>query len=254
MIARPRPLRVAVTRDESADGPLAEALRRRGMEPVSCAVVAEATPIDPAALALAARELESYDWLVVASTRAVTALIEARGGMALPAGLRSAAVGAKSAAALAEHGAVAPLTAEVAGAAALIEALRDADAWSGRRVLLPRAAEGGTELGDALRRLGAEVTDVAAYRTVARPSAEIVSEWAAADADAVVVASPSAARALVGAVGRDGLRALEPVVAIGSTTAMALVALGVMAVVPPRADFESVAELLSRSAQAEGVE
>jgi uroporphyrinogen III methyltransferase/synthase len=190
----------------------------------------------------------------VASVRAVTALIEARGGAPLPAGLRTAAVGARTADALAAHGAVAPLTAESAGAAALIAALRDADSWRARRVLLPRAAEGGRELAEALRRLGAVVDEVAAYRTIERPREEIVSAWAAADADAIVVASPSAARALVGAVGVEGLRALEPVVAIGSTTATVLAGLGVAAVVPPRADFESVAELLSRSTLSGGVE
>jgi uroporphyrinogen-III synthase len=61
----------------------------------------------------------------------------------------------------------------------------------------------------------------------------------------VVVASPSAARALIGAVGAAALRRIEPVVALGSTTAMTLVALGVRAVVPERADFDAVAELLS---------
>ena len=241
----PRPLRVAVTRDESAGGPLSEALRRRGLEPVSCAVVDEAPARDMGALARAARELERYDWLVVASARAVAALAEALGGAPLPAALRTAAVGAKTKAALEAAGAVAPLTAEVAGAAALLEALREAGGWAGKRVLLPRAERGGRELAEGLRSLGARVDEVVAYCTLERAVGEIVSAWTAASPDAVVVASPSAARALVRALGADRLRRLEPVVAIGPATAAALARLGVAAVVPPRADFESVAELAS---------
>ena len=84
-----------------------------------------------------------------------------------------------------------------------------------------------------------------AYRMLERPPDEIVLTWEAARPDAVVVASPSAARALVRAVGADALRRLERVAAIGSTTAMQLVALGVPAVVPARSDFDAVADLLT---------
>ncbi|HET7225894.1 MAG TPA: uroporphyrinogen-III synthase, partial [Candidatus Eisenbacteria bacterium] len=68
--------------------------------------------------------------------------------------------------------------------------------------------------------------------------------WRAAHADAVVVASPSAARALVHAVGAPALAA-PGVIAIGATTAAALAALGVAADVPERADFEGVARRLA---------
>lgn len=241
------PLRVAVTRDEGLDGPLNDALRRRRLVPVSCAVVSEAPAPEPEPLARAARALETYQWLVVASQRGVAALIEAR-GRPLPAGLRTAAVGTTTAMRLVACGAVDPLTAGSSGVAALIEALRTADLWPGRRVLIPCALEGGRELGWALRRLGACVDEVVAYQTRARPQAEIVSAWQAARPEAVVVASPSAARALVGALGADALRRLARVAALGSTTATQLVALGVPAVVPARTDFEAVADLLASPA------
>jgi uroporphyrinogen-III synthase len=247
-------LRVAVTRDEGPDGPLACALRRRGLTPVCCAVVRESDSPEPERLRRAARALDRYDWLVVASARAVDALVAAGATAPLPAALRTAAVGPATAASLVAHGAQAPRVAPQAGAAALVEVLREADAWPGRRVLLPRAANGSPELGAALRHWGAEVEEIAAYGTLERPRDEIVASWQAAAADAVVVASPSAARALVGAVGVASVRRLEPVIAIGPTTAMALVAQGVAAVVPPRADFESLAEFVieiaSRAARA----
>ncbi len=242
---RSQPLRVAVTRDEPSDGALSDALRRAGLEPIGCAVLCEAPAPEPERLARAARELGRYDWLVVASVRAIVALSAARDGEPWPAGPRTAAVGARTAAALIAHGAATPLLAPREGAQPLITALREADDWTQRRVLLPRAREGSHELGIALRNFGARVEEVVAYCTVERAADEILAAWNSASADAVVVASPSAARSLVRAVGPDTLRRLDSVVAIGSTTAMALVSLGVQAVVPPRADFESVAELLS---------
>lgn len=238
------PRRVVVTREEGLDGPLSSALAERGLEAVQCSVVHEVPAPEPELLERAASAVEQRDWLVVASQRAVSALMAARQGRPLPPGLRTAAVGEKTAAALVAAGARSPLTAASAGAASLVAALKDADRWPGRQVLLPRALEGGRELADALRRWGARVEEVIAYCTVARPRAEIVDAWQAARPDAVVVASPSAARALVQALGAESLRRLARVAAMGSTTAMQLVALGVPAMVPARSDFEAVAELL----------
>src|SRR5262245_15329324 len=140
--------RVVVTRDESLDGPLSSALIRRGLEPVACTVVSEVPAPEPEVLERAAASLEKYNWLVVASQRAVTAVMTARHGRPLPPKLRTAAVGERTAAALIAAGAAQPITAESAGAMALIAELRDADRWPGRRVVLPRAFEGGRELAD----------------------------------------------------------------------------------------------------------
>jgi uroporphyrinogen-III synthase len=236
--------RVLVTRDESLNGALSSALIQRGFDPVACGVIANAPTTEPEALERAARSLEQYEWLIVASQRAVAALMAARPGHALPPGLRTAAVGQRSAAALVAAGATAPLTAASAGAVALIAVLRVADRWHGRRVLLPRALHGGRDIAGSLRLQGADVDEVVAYTTVSRPRSQIVAAWEAARPDAAVVASPSAARALVQAVGAERLRRLARVAALGSTTAMQLVALGVPAVVPARADFDAVAELL----------
>ncbi|HEY3215027.1 MAG TPA: uroporphyrinogen-III synthase [Candidatus Eisenbacteria bacterium] len=245
-----QPLRVAVTREEPPDGPLATALHRHGLTPVPCPAIAEAPPPDPEPLRRAALALDEYQWLVVASARAVRALLEARRGRGLPEGLRTAAVGTRTAAALVAAGALDPLTARVAGSEPLVASLRDAEAWPGRRVLLPRALEGGSELGSALRAWRARVDEVVAYRTLERPPDEIATAWRRAAPDAAVVGSPSAARALVRGVGVDELRRVEPLVAIGSPTAMELVGRGVKARVPPRADFEAIAEMLALGSRA----
>jgi len=242
--------RVVVTRDESLDGPLSSALLRRGLEPVACNVVFEVPAPEPEMLERAAASLEHRDWMVVTSQRAVAAVMAARQGRPLPAKLRTAAVGEKTAAALVAAGAASPITAAGAGALALIAQLRDEDHWPGKRVLLPRALEGGRELAVAFKRWGASVDQIVAYCTVARPPAEIVDAWRAACPDAVVVASPSAARALVQALGAECLRRLVRVAAMGPTTAMTLTALGVPAIVPARSDFEAIADLLLGASRA----
>jgi uroporphyrinogen-III synthase len=243
------PLRVAVTRDEPEDGMLTRALREHGLDPVHCPVVAQAPASDPQPLARAAAMLEHYHWLVVASVRAVDALVAARGEGPIPAAVRTAAVGRKTAARLRFHGAAEPLLPEHAGAQSLIEALQHADSWPGRIVLLPRAAEGGREIAESLQGFGAIVDEVIAYRTSAGAPGEIAARWRAVAPEAAVVASPSAARSLVAAVGAPALRALE-LVAIGPTTAAALAELGLTARLPRSPDFECAALLLSEIAAA----
>lgn len=256
--------RVAVTRDEGADGELSRALRSRGLDPVPCAATTTGASPEPERLADAARHLERYDWLIVASRRAVEALFAARderhrvastdgasrtdgghdGAAAAPLALRSAAVGPRTAAALAAHGLRAAFIAPEAGGRALALALREVDRWPGRRCLLPRALEGGRELAEALIEWGAFVDEIVAYQTIARPPAEIVAAWGAAP-DAAVIASPSAARALHAAIGPEALRALRALVAIGPTTRQALADLGLAALLPTRPDFDSAAECVA---------
>ncbi|MBI1796209.1 MAG: uroporphyrinogen-III synthase [Candidatus Eisenbacteria bacterium] len=246
------PLRVAVTRDEGLHGPLAEALRRRGLDPVSCPVCRTVPAPDPEPLRRAAREIGRFHWMVVASPRALAAIMTARSGAPLPVSLRTAAVGAKTAAMLSRAGARSPLVPPTAGAAALIETLHGADEWAERDVLIPRALDGGRDLAASLRRSGAQVAEVVAYRTVTRPAADIARAWRAARPEAVVVASPSAARGLVRALGVDEMRRLACVAAIGATTATQLEALGVPATMSARADLDALADLLALGPHAHG--
>ena len=240
MRSAPRP-RVAVTRDEDLDGPLAQALRGEGLHPVSCQAVKSVPPPALGLVEKAALSLEGYDWLVVASRRAVDAIVQARRGRPLPPTLRTAAVGEITAAALRLAGARRILVGEEAGAAGLLTLLAGAERWHGRSVLLPRAAQGSRAIAEALQALGAQVDEVVAYCTVARSREEIVSGWSRGRPSAAVITSPSAAEAVVDALGAERLRSLDAVVAIGPTTAAALAHLGVPALVSPFADFSSIA-------------
>jgi uroporphyrinogen-III synthase len=237
--------RVAVTRDEPEDGPLARALRAQGLEPLACPAVSTAPPADPSPMQLAAALLGEYDWLVLASARAVRALVTARRGAPWPARLRHAAVGQATARALVAAGVGGPIVTGPGGASGLLEALRAADAWSGRSVLLPRADAGLPTLSRGLRALGARVDEVVAYRTVPVAPASLVRAWHAVSPDAAVVTSPSAAAVLLQALGARALSSLRGVVVIGATTAAPLRAAGVPVVVASATRLASVAEAAS---------
>lgn len=237
-------LRVAVTRDDRADGAMARALEALGFHPVSCAVIREEAAPDDGALALAAASLESYDWIVVSSARAVRAVSAARGARAWPRSLRGGAAGTSTAQALGALGLTHVITGNQGGAEALLAALLRAEEWPGTRVLAPRAAEGRRVVEAGLRAAGAHVDEPIAYRTAAVSAAVIRRRWHRGSPQAAVIASPSAARSLVGALGAGVLRELKCVVAIGPTTAAALRELEVPARVAPAATFEAAAQTL----------
>jgi uroporphyrinogen-III synthase/uroporphyrinogen III methyltransferase/synthase len=97
-------------------------------------------------------------------------------------------------------------------------------------VLLPRPAEGRPELLDGLLAAGADVVAVEAYRTIAAAPETIHSLglWIeGGEVDAVAFASPSAVKAVVGALA-DRAHLLRRVLlaAIGPTTSEALRAAG----------------------------
>lgn len=245
-----RTWRVAVTRDDERGAALASALSTAGLLAVPCPVLVEAPPDDPAALAAAARALDSVDWVVCASVRAVRALRDAAGGV-LPPALRTAAVGPATARAIAAAGTrVPPVLGATDGAEGLWEALACAAQWRGTRVLVLTTPGGRSDLTERLRAAGAVVSAVDAYRMVPRPRGDILDDWLRGAPDAVVVASARAATTLCDAIGADRLRAVA-VAAIGATSAAALDRLGVPCTQPARASFDAVARLLAARQAAE---
>lgn len=230
--ATDRPTRLCITRDVDRAG-------------WSACVVVEPGPLaDPAALALAAARLDTYDWLVCASPRAVTALHERRGTAEWPAALHAAAVGAATARALREAGAVTPpVTGSGDGAASLWTRLAEAAHWPGQRVLVLTTPGGLTVLAHQLTAAGAHVDVVEAYAMQPRVAGAIRADWAVASPDAVVVTSPRSATVLVDAIGPAALTRPR-VVAIGHTTSARLHELGIAHEVAPHADFDRLAPWL----------
>ncbi len=235
--------RVAVTRDEPEDGALSQALSRQGFIACLCPVFEEQAPRDQEPLLNAAEALEDFDLVVFSSARGVRAVARAR-STPWPSSLRTAAVGKRTAGAVARLGVTPPAIVGESDGAAALWAVLAVDPWQGRRVLLPAAAEGLSLIANHLRGAGAVVAEVVAYRMVPRSAEDIRASWTVASPDAVVVASPAVAQGLVGALGVERLRRLAAVAAIGPTTSAALTMAGIIHQVSPRADFEAVSQLL----------
>jgi uroporphyrinogen III methyltransferase/synthase len=193
---------VLVTRPGGESDPLVQALRQRGYR------VHAVPTVQTEAVVLDLRSLASYDWVVFTSARGVDALAE------LPTGPRFAAVGPETAKALRARGVEPAYVPATADGANLGTKLPDIE---GKRVALVRASAADTDLPDILRRRGAIIEELTAYRTVEEPrgSARLL-RTALADPDlrAVVFASGSAARGFIGLGGTVQL----PAITIGART------------------------------------
>lgn len=196
--------------------------------PTPVTATAPASAEDRALLAAACRGA-TFDWVLVASARAVAPLVEAGG----PGAAKMMAVGAATADALAARG----ISAEINGgtAAAAAEALI---ARGARRVLVPRAADGRDDALDLLDAAGVETVPVTAYRTIPRAAEDeqlAIGLDLIAHRKAAVIAlfAPSQVAALADLLAARGeaLRAIESAVvaAIGPTTATALAEHGIRA-------------------------
>lgn len=249
---------IVVTRPAGGPDALSDRLRELGAAVRELPAIELAPPRDPGPLDAALRSLERFDWVAFASATAVERVVGRLAALGLPAAAlasrRLAAVGPATAARLEAALRAPDLVPPAATGAALAEAL--APAVRGRRVLLPRPAEGRPELLEGLAAAGAEVTAVEAYRTEAVPPARLapLRGWLeAGEVDAVAFASPSAVRAVLAALDAEGGRLLGRalVAAIGPATADALRAAGLAPVlVPDRHTGPDLADAIARGLDA----
>ncbi len=182
--------RVLVVRPAAQGAASAEILRAAGAEPVLVPLIELRPPEDGgAALADAARRLGEYDWLICTSANGADRLLRALGDEAAPTGLRLAAIGPATAAALAAGGMTVSLVPEQYVAEGLLEVF-DPPAGGDGRVLLVRAAVARDVLPEGLRAMGWSVDIVAAYRAEPR-TLDAGEHAAAATCDTVVFTSPS---------------------------------------------------------------
>ena len=161
--------RVVVTRAADQAGSLSDALRRMGAQVVELPVVAFAPPEDWSGVDAATASLEKYDWLVFTSANGVRAFFERakQTGASLDnIRARVCAVGPATAAAAENHGLAVHLMPHDFVGEALAEALSE-QGIAGQRILWVRAAIARDSVPEVLRKAGAEVDSVAAYRTIA---------------------------------------------------------------------------------------
>ena len=256
--ANREPKRVVVTRSEASDGPLSSELRNLGL-PVLLwpAVTVEMTEPGPLEAALA--EIDSFQWIVFASRHAVAAVT---GVMATPpAGVRVAAVGQATAQVLRQRGWTVDLLPSESNAAALVDAFAaegSLDIATHTRILYPASSRALPTIAAGLRQLGAEVIQVEAYRTESSNALDVEDcrSWISRGSiGAVTFASPSAVGELEHALGKDDfdrLLSAAAAVAIGPTTARALIERGHTPALAESATLQGLAQTTHRLLQTRG--
>jgi uroporphyrinogen-III synthase len=160
---------IAVTRAEQQLGAARRLFATAGATVVDLPALVIGPPDDWGPLDDALADLDQFHWILFSSANGVEALqrrLIRRGGSLAhrPAGVKIAAVGRKTAAALEALGATADFVPPDFIAESLVEHF-PVSGW-GQRLLLPRVQSGGrTLLAEAFAEAGARVVEVAAYES-----------------------------------------------------------------------------------------
>lgn len=227
--------RIVITRSAAQSEAIARELTARGATPVVLPLVTFVEPEDFAPLDAAIADMERFDWMILTSAQAVRSLVKRCGDLKremirAESKVKIACVGPVSAEAAREAGCSVEYVAETHSGEGLAEEL--GSRVDGAKVLLPRSDRANPDLPAALKRHGAEVSEVIAYRTL-RPSAvdeKNRSQIVDGAADAVLFFSPSAVQHFAELCGSEQLRALQDrlaITAVGPVTANALRLAGV---------------------------
>jgi len=247
--------RVLVPRTKEQAGTLSQRLRGYGAVPEEVPTISVEPPRNPLQMDKAVRGLVEgrYEWIAFTSVNAVKAVREKFEEYGLDArafsGLKIAAVGDKTAQAIAAWGLRADLVPSgEQSAAGLLEDWPEYDELLDpiNRVFLPRADIATENLVAGLVDLGWECDDVTAYRTVRAtpPPAPTRDAIKSGKFDAVVFTSSSTVRNLVGIAGKPHPSTIIAV--IGPATAKTAEEHGLRVdVLAPKPDVEELVDALA---------
>jgi uroporphyrinogen III methyltransferase/synthase len=218
---------IVVTRAAAQAQRFTQLLETAGARVIEAPAIVIGPPASWEPLDAALRALATFQWLVFTSVNGVTMVDRRLTALGLTwsaiVGRRVAAIGPATADALREHGVRVDIVPAEYRAEGLVERLRGLLA-AGDRVLLPRAAQTRDVLVTALRALGADVVEVAAYATRRAESntARLAEALGAGDVDAVTFTSSSTARnfaEMFSEAERRAWRGRVAIAAIGPITA-----------------------------------
>jgi uroporphyrinogen III methyltransferase/synthase len=247
--------RVLVPRTKADAAAVSERLREHGAVPEEVPTIAVEPPRTPQQMDRAVRGLVTgrYQWVAFTSVNAVRAVREKFDEYGLDArafaGVKVAAVGDQTAAALGDFGIIPDLVPEGEQSGQGLAA-----AWPPyddvldpiNRVLLPRADIATEHLVARLTELGWEAEDVTAYRTVraAPPPAPIREAIKGGGFDAVLFTSSSTVRNLVGIAGKP--HAVTVIAVIGPQTAKTAAEFGLRVdVMAPKPSMTALVDALA---------
>lgn len=244
-----RPLfgrRVLVTRAREQAAELVDRLVALGAEAIEAPVIRIAPPEDRGPLLQAAAAPDAFDWIIFTSVNAVDAfmkaLLDGDRDVRMLKGPRLCTVGPGTADKLAHYGIKVDLVPDEHRAEGIVQAIANTGPLDGLRVLLPRADIGREVIADELRRAGAVVTDVVAYRTVAEETLrdndpDVYGLLLEGRLDVVTFASASAVRSFARIYGPEQAADLlkhTVVAVIGPSTAEAARQLAIPITIQPQ--------------------
>jgi uroporphyrinogen III methyltransferase/synthase len=226
-------VRILITRSKTENQTLSGKLRALGAITVELPTIAVVPPENMEPLDQSIRMLSKYDWVIFTSRNGVQFFEERMAAVGQSADrlheVKVAAIGPATAAALESLGKRPDYVPEEFLSEQIAYGLGD---LKGKRILLPRADIASKNLPEQLRKQGASVEEVVAYRTVAPEdlSLDRLQMILKQGVDVVTFTSPSTVRNLAHLANADGLGALlkgVKVACIGPVTADAAKALGV---------------------------
>jgi uroporphyrinogen III methyltransferase/synthase len=243
-----RPLfgkRILVTRPREQAADFVSLLQALGADPIEAPMIRIAPPVDFAPLDEACASLDRFDWVVFTSGNAVDAFMGRL--LASPADVRAlgsvrlCAIGAGTAERFTRFGIKVDLIPAESRAEGVVQALLEQGEVAGVRFLIPRADIGRDVIAEELRKRGAEIADVVAYRTVAIDperdgEPDVYRMLLDHQIDVVTFTSPSSVRSfaeLYGAEAAADLLHTTTVAAIGPVTAEAAAQLGIACTIVP---------------------
>jgi uroporphyrinogen III methyltransferase/synthase len=169
--------RVVVTRSRDQASELASKLLERGADVLDVPTIKIVPPQNVGDLVDAIMGLNQYEWLVFTSPNGVKTFFDyffkAFKDVRAIGGLRIAAVGPSTAAAVRSFHLDVDVMPEKYVSAAIVKALADFQSLDNVRILLMRAEVANREITRNLEELGAIVDDVACYRTVPETEDEL---------------------------------------------------------------------------------
>jgi uroporphyrinogen III methyltransferase / synthase len=257
-----RPLfgkRILITRQKDRAEEFSRLLASFGAEPIEAPLIRILPPDDFAPLDAACGRIGEFDWVVFASANAVDTFMSRLLASPLDVralnGVQLCAIGGGTADRLARHSLKVDAIPQESRAEGIVDVIAATTAIAGLKVLLPRGDIGRQVIADELRRRGADVTEVVAYRTVPvdwerEGEPDVYRMLLERRIDVVTFTSPSAVHSFVSTVGVEpsaDLLHATVVAAIGPVTAEAAAQYNIHSTIVP-ADYSipALAEAIVR--------
>lgn len=228
--------RIVVTRSRKQASRLVEILRELGADTVEMPTIDIAPPDDWKPLDDAIHHIEDYDWIVFTSVNGVDFFMKRMFELDFDARVLHTAkfvtIGPATTEKLEQYGLKTDFQPENFVAESIIEGMKELDTIKGWRFLMPRADIARKNLAEELLKEGAQVNEVAVYRTV--PGGfdveSLKARIEAGEIDAITFTSSSTANYFVDRAGESFImnnRDRFAAVSIGPITSKALRARGI---------------------------